>query len=132
MGRSAARTTTGALAAVAAVVALALLACAVPAVQAKLPRHEDRNVLCEACNATLVELAAMVKKTEKKFGRGASCYVLPACLRASRIRGCDACAPVVLFVTAHTHLIQSNIIHREPAGVVLFCVVLCCVCGALD
>ena len=71
-GRSGARraNTGTALAVVVAVVALALLSCAVPAVEAKLPKHEDRNVLCEACNATLVELQAMVKKTEKKFGRG--------------------------------------------------------------
>ena len=36
---------------------------------AKLPKHEDRAVLCEACNATLVELEAMVAKTEKNHGR---------------------------------------------------------------
>ena len=64
--------TTSALGVVAATVALAILSCAVPAVEAKLPKHQDRNVLCEACNATLVELQAMVKKTEKKFGRGES------------------------------------------------------------
>jgi len=49
---------------------LAMLAW-VPAAQAKLPKHEDRNMLCEACNATLTELASVVGKTEKKFGRGA-------------------------------------------------------------
>lgn len=71
MRRSARHTTTTSVVAfLAAVVALALLLCAVPAVEAKLPKHEDRNVLCEACNATLVELQAIVKKTEKKFGRG--------------------------------------------------------------
>ena len=73
MGRRAGYiSTTSAIGVVAAMVALALLSCAVPAVEAKLPKHEDRNVLCEACNATLLELQTMVKKTEKKFGRGES------------------------------------------------------------
>ena len=88
MGRSATHTTTtSALAFLAGVVALALLSCAVPAVEAKLPKHEDRNMLCEACNATLVELQAMVKKTEKKLGRGERLSGLPRSPVRVRLRG---------------------------------------------
>lgn len=88
MERSATRTaSTSALAFLAAVVALALLSCAVPAVEAKLPKHEDRNLLCEACNATLLELQATVKKTEKKFGRGERLSGLPRSSMRLRLPG---------------------------------------------
>ena len=56
------------LAALAMTALLAVVFLSTPA-SAKLPKHEDRAVLCEACNATLVELEAMVAKTEKKQGR---------------------------------------------------------------
>lgn len=36
--------------------------------RAKLPKNEDREVLCEACNATLAELSNLVAKTEKRAG----------------------------------------------------------------
>jgi hypothetical protein len=68
---------------------LALLSCAVPGAEAKLPKHEDRNVLCEACNATLVELGARVRKTEKKLGLGAcSSSPVPASASACAFARC--------------------------------------------
>lgn len=55
----------------AVLIVLVLALCGYPqGAEAKLPKHEDRNVLCDACNATLMELGKVVKKTEKKFGLG--------------------------------------------------------------
>ena len=72
---------------VTAAAALLLISCAAPTAEAKLPKNGDRNVLCEACNATLMELQAMVKKTEKKFGRGTS---VSAARALDEVPPCDA------------------------------------------
>ena len=51
---------------------LALLAAALPKsahAMSRLPKRMDRELLCDACGATLVELDEMITKTEKKLGR---------------------------------------------------------------
>ena len=58
-----------------AVLCLVLSAAALPSAHAKsrLPLKKfDREVLCEACGATLVELDGIITKTEKKLGRGSA------------------------------------------------------------
>jgi hypothetical protein len=57
------------------VLCLVLAAAALPSAHAKsrLPLKKfDRDVLCEACGATLVELDGIIAKTEKKLGRGSA------------------------------------------------------------
>jgi hypothetical protein len=40
--------------------------------KSRLPKRFDRDVLCDACGATVVELDVTITKTEKKKGRGAA------------------------------------------------------------
>ena len=52
-----------------AMMMLTIVTCSFSFVAAKLPKHEDYNLLCNACDATLVEIAKIVVKDEKKYGR---------------------------------------------------------------